>query len=316
MNRSEFNRFIAGSALPGAGDLEGIRELTSLFPWFHSAYMILLRGLKEHSDVLFDAQLKSSALYVSDREVLYHYLFMPVSVTETEETTAKAAQAVQASPAEPAQPEEAELIKTEPTDVAHEELMQPEPVSEEIPQQEQVPVDVKPKAEPTAPEEVKTRTREELIAEIETRLAELASMPESITEMEVTAGNEAEIAVINTEKEREPGEEEVIEFIPDTHPATEETPETMSPSDLIDRFIKANPTIERLTPGERLLVKDLSESSTQGGGTFITETLAKIYLNQGYYTKAINIYEKLSLQYPEKSAYFASRIEKIRELIK
>jgi hypothetical protein len=90
----------------------------------------------------------------------------------------------------------------------------------------------------------------------------------------------------------------------------------MTPADLIDRFIKANPTIERLTPGESQLVRDLSESSTEAKGAFITETLAKIYLSQGYYTKAINIYEKLSLQYPEKSAYFASRIEKIRELIK
>jgi lipopolysaccharide biosynthesis regulator YciM len=63
-------------------------------------------------------------------------------------------------------------------------------------------------------------------------------------------------------------------------------------------------------------VKDLSAESSEEQGKFITETLARIYINQGYYTKAINIYEKLSLQNPEKSAYFASRIEKINELIK
>jgi hypothetical protein len=71
-----------------------------------------------------------------------------------------------------------------------------------------------------------------------------------------------------------------------------------------------------MTPGEDQPVRDLSEPGDEEEATFITETLAKIYVNQGYYTKAINIYQKLSLQYPEKSAYFAGRIEKIEELIK
>jgi len=47
----------------------------------------------------------------------------------------------------------------------------------------------------------------------------------------------------------------------------------------------------------------------------ITETLANIYAQQGYYKKAIGIFEKLSLKYPEKSTYFAGRIEKIKSLM-
>ena len=46
-----------------------------------------------------------------------------------------------------------------------------------------------------------------------------------------------------------------------------------------------------------------------------TETLAQIYAEQGYYEQAKNIYSKLILAYPEKSAYFASLIRKIEELI-
>ena len=45
-----------------------------------------------------------------------------------------------------------------------------------------------------------------------------------------------------------------------------------------------------------------------------TETLAQIYAEQGYYEQAKNIYSKLILAYPEKSAYFAALIQKLNEL--
>lgn len=45
----------------------------------------------------------------------------------------------------------------------------------------------------------------------------------------------------------------------------------------------------------------------------VTETLAEIFINQGYPERAIDIYTKLSLHYPEKSAYFATLIENLRK---
>ena len=45
-----------------------------------------------------------------------------------------------------------------------------------------------------------------------------------------------------------------------------------------------------------------------------TETLARIYLEQGYPEQAKSIYSKLILAYPEKNAYFAALIRKIDEL--
>ena len=44
---------------------------------------------------------------------------------------------------------------------------------------------------------------------------------------------------------------------------------------------------------------------------FCTETLAWIYADQGYFAEAKKIYSRLMLRYPEKSAYFASLIEKL-----
>lgn len=46
---------------------------------------------------------------------------------------------------------------------------------------------------------------------------------------------------------------------------------------------------------------------------FCTETLAKIYLEQDYRDQAIDIYSKLSLRYPEKSVYFATLIDEIKQ---
>ena len=61
--------------------------------------------------------------------------------------------------------------------------------------------------------------------------------------------------------------------------------------------------------------EDISLDSMQESEAFMTETMAQIYLKQGYYYKALNTYEKLSLKYPEKSVYFATQIQKIKELI-
>ena len=49
--------------------------------------------------------------------------------------------------------------------------------------------------------------------------------------------------------------------------------------------------------------------------TFFTETLAKIYIKQRRYSKALEIIKKLSLKYPKKNAYFADQIRFLEKLI-
>jgi len=87
-------------------------------------------------------------------------------------------------------------------------------------------------------------------------------------------------------------------------------------ADLIDKFISLNPRIEPRTDKTEHPVVDLSTPYLEEKGGLVTETLARIYVNQGYYSKAIEIYEKLSLKFPEKSGYFATQIEKIKAIIK
>lgn len=62
--------------------------------------------------------------------------------------------------------------------------------------------------------------------------------------------------------------------------------------------------------------KTVQESAPAASAEFdlYTETLARIYLEQGYPEQAKSIYSKLILAYPEKNAYFAALIQKIDEL--
>ncbi len=94
-----------------------------------------------------------------------------------------------------------------------------------------------------------------------------------------------------------------VEFIPETN------------HDLIEQFINKDP---KIVPKEndQGRTKDISISGLNEIDEFITETLAEIYISQGYYIKAINSYEKLSLKFPEKSTYFAARIKEVENLIK
>jgi hypothetical protein len=84
---------------------------------------------------------------------------------------------------------------------------------------------------------------------------------------------------------------------------------------LIDKFLEAQPKMPPVKEEESrspMEGKPLQEDNSE---EFVTETLASIYAQQGYYKKAMQIFEKLSLKYPEKSTYFAAQMEKINHLM-
>jgi len=102
--------------------------------------------------------------------------------------------------------------------------------------------------------------------------------------------------------------------MPFSEPSTNETRTKRKEDILIENFLKNNPRIDTST-SENIPQGDISEHSVRENDSFITDTLARIYLRQGLYTKAIQAYEKLALKYPEKNAYFAAQIEEIKKLI-
>ena len=85
----------------------------------------------------------------------------------------------------------------------------------------------------------------------------------------------------------------------------------LSRKELIDKFIAENPSISK-PKAEFYNPISVAQNSIIDHGEIVSETLAKIYFKQGYFDKAISIYEKLSLNNPEKSVYFAAQIEMIK----
>jgi hypothetical protein len=61
---------------------------------------------------------------------------------------------------------------------------------------------------------------------------------------------------------------------------------------------------------------DLSEISWTSSDELMTETLAKVFVKQQKYTKALQAYQILGLKYPEKNSFFANQIKEIKRLQK
>ncbi|NLZ73450.1 MAG: tetratricopeptide repeat protein [Bacteroidales bacterium] len=89
--------------------------------------------------------------------------------------------------------------------------------------------------------------------------------------------------------------------------------------ELIDQFIEGGVDSTEQANGNHILKLDsyddpsLNDETEEEG--FFTETLAKIYIKQKRYSKAIEIIKKLNLKYPKKNAYFADQIRFLEKLI-
>ena len=84
--------------------------------------------------------------------------------------------------------------------------------------------------------------------------------------------------------------------------------------EIIERFIHEAPQIKPQT-SEKLDSENKAKRSSEDQDEIVTETLAQIYTDQMLYHKAIRVYQKLMLKFPEKSLYFAGQIEQLEKKI-
>lgn len=105
--------------------------------------------------------------------------------------------------------------------------------------------------------------------------------------------------------ERKPEPEKIVEPLP-----IDETKKKKA--ELIDKFIETSPKISPIKQGP--IPTPTFNINNDDNSYLMTETLARVYLEQKKYQKAIQAYEILILKYPEKSSFFANHISDIKIL--
>ncbi|UOX35589.1 hypothetical protein LXD69_08705 [Flavobacterium sediminilitoris] len=245
------------------------------FPYFQSIRALHLKGLFNQNSFRYNYELKKTAAHTNDRSILFDF------ITSNHFTT------LQKNNIE----EQSEPIKEFPVldkDSKKEELLQHQP------EVNLTNVDLK-KIENT--EEVENV--EQFLSQTEEKLE--IGKPLEFNQNEKHSFQEWLQLTKFSPIERENVEEnEILD------------PEKLKKIDIIDRFIELNPKISPVkttTPIPSNIKKSIEEPTH-----LMTETLAKVYLEQKKYLKAIQAYEILILKYPEKSSFFADRINDIKDL--
>lgn len=108
---------------------------------------------------------------------------------------------------------------------------------------------------------------------------------------------------------------QVGEPAPEKRTAAIETPETSVQQDDFEDVEPDNEEREESPASAKAtgIAQALAEKSVAENKDVISETLAKLYAKQGYRDKAIAMYERLGLAFPEKSTYFAAEIDKLKK---
>ena len=274
----EANTLIAYIERPELMQGEAVREVERLadrYPYFSIAQCLLAIAYQNEDDPRYERQLGKAADSIANRNNLRVFSLLARRRWERRSTFMPAPE--QDAPQPPAPPEDSFFKFVASSDTAEHELE-----GSVIPEKMFI-----------IPEIDLSGTHEKLSAE----LALLDEKRKSLDELKALIANRLH------ELEEEKRQQEQGEDVPQ---------KKMSRKELIDKFIAENPSISKPKATFYNPIS-VAQNSITDKGDIVSETLAKIYVKQGYFDKAISIYEKLSLNNPEKSIYFAAQIEMIKE---
>ena len=267
------------------------------YPYFQSARALQLKGLKNSNNYLYNDSLKLTAAYTADRNILFEYITSDHFI----------------------QNEISELIQQhdEPTP-------EMEVVSENISKQVSIEIDNQIKGELKKAEAILNpdlfHRKEGYINElVEANKTEANPSIKEIVEVELEENQPLDFT-----KEDGHSFSEWLKLTSATPIIREEIKETSSINkqnfDLIDKFIQDKPKLKQgvnstKTGANNEVQKNLASQYSLTSEALMTETLAKVYLQQKNFKKALQAYHILSLKYPEKSGFFADQIRAINKQI-
>ena len=272
MNRNQFISFIKSPEKLTESDSQELEALVKEYPFCQTARLLFVMGLNQRNDIRFNNQLKLTAAYCADRKVLKR-LLNPVHG----ENSKVAGSEKDSQENHMHHATQGTYIKTgeyglKPLlDALRNEINQL--LIESHHDTTQIPV---------VPIREIVGKLEQLVEQVQTDKQELKP---DIKDYDF---------------------EQLKEF-----PEKQKKKTGKASSELIDKFIREEPKITPPPKTEFFDPADYAKRSLEDKEEIVSETLAKIYLNQGNFSKALQIYRKLSLEYPEKSSYFAAQIEKI-----
>ena len=297
MQKEELTNLLQHPEALAVSQIDSIKQLIEQYPYFQSLRALHLKGLKNTDSFKYNSSLKKTAAYTTDRSVLFDF------ITSKEFNQNAISENIK---------QNTEYLKSLEIDSA-----------DDISVNKSMLIDEALKAQIQSTEGVLDPNLFQKKSEERTHLDSSSSDQSSFISIDVENISAEEKLEIG--KPLEFDENETHSFtewlkITDFKPINRESQEKKvaqkvpleSKLKVIDKFISENPKIKPIedSPNPRLIE---NEDSVLDKG-LMTETLAKIYLEQKNYKKAIQSYKILSLKNPEKSSFFADRIKAIEEL--
>ena len=287
MTSVNFQQWIQHPETLNRDTLYELRTLVARYPYFQSLRLLYLKNLYLLHDINFGAELRKAVLYVADRRVLFYFIEGDRYTLKSRKVSSLFSGDLEK---EPSVDRTLSLIDaflaTVPEEHSqHTELDYAVDYTAYLMQEE-------PGVDAEDESEVPKLRGHELIDDF---IQKSESSDASDTRREFLV-----------EKEEETEEEETEEEIEEE--TEEDKVESKQVSALFDAIAEELEWDFDEEPSVSPVTEELDDSC-------FTETLAKIYIKQHRYDKALEIIKKLSLKYPKKNAYFADQIRFLEKLI-